>query len=60
MKKNGSLDYALAAARRKQAEAVAALQHLPEREERQALAQIAEELTRHFAGTLAGSRLIRR
>ncbi|HPU01872.1 MAG: polyprenyl synthetase family protein [Firmicutes bacterium] len=54
VKKNGSLDYALAAARRKQAEAVAALQHLPEREERQALAQIAEELTRHFAGTLGG------
>lgn len=54
VRKNGSLDYALAAARRKQAEAVKALQQLPAGEERRMLAQIAAELTRHFPGTLGG------
>jgi geranylgeranyl pyrophosphate synthase len=51
VKINGSLDYAIAAARKKQAEAVKALLHLPERPERQMLADIAAALTRRLSGS---------
>lgn len=51
VKQNGSLDYALATARQKQAEAVSALQHFPEVPERHLLAGIAAALTRRIPGS---------